>query len=124
MLCLCDDTRPEFLNTRTPVARKEHKCDECQRCIPVGTRYVYRSGKTEEEFWQSRLCVQCDNDWNEIEDVFYQNGDEPCHCIGDIAENVAEAHEMGWIEDDDDLVLRHLPQKKPLVDDRQLELPM
>jgi hypothetical protein len=126
-MCFCDDTRPEFWSRKTRVARNGHKCDECEQPIPRGTKYEYYSGKTDGDFWRTRLCLQCDEDWREMDDLFYRNNDEPCHCIGNLAENVDTALENGWIEEDDPIAVRLCPQEQEQeepYDDGQLELPL
>ena len=46
-------------------ARKEHRCDECSRCIQPGLRYRKNTGTTEGDFWSLKFCRRCANamDW-------------------------------------------------------------
>ncbi len=56
----CEDAEPfEFVNVTTPVARKEHKCDECGEPIPLGARYTKTDSKYDGTFHTDRECASC-----------------------------------------------------------------
>lgn len=42
-----------------PTARRPHRCEECGRFIPVGTRYHYYFGTWEGETFINRACERC-----------------------------------------------------------------
>lgn len=49
----------EFHNTTTPVARKEHVCDECSEPIHKGDKYQKTAYKFEGRLGVDRLCGSC-----------------------------------------------------------------
>jgi hypothetical protein len=49
----------EFSSRRTHTARKMHGCDECQRPIDVGQRYVLVAGRWEGDFFLFRAHEAC-----------------------------------------------------------------
>lgn len=60
--CVCDyDSEPSYCNTVTePVARKEHRCDECSGPIVVGERYqVWRAVSPEYGWMAYKACRAC-----------------------------------------------------------------
>lgn len=61
---------PEFYSDAKPLARKEHKCCECNGTIAVGTRYFKASGKWDGVFETFRQCMPC----HEIQQVFSCDG--------------------------------------------------
>lgn len=71
-MCGCDDAEPpKFWCEHRPVARKEHRCDECRtRIIRRGERYMRVSGKWDgpPETWH--FCQRCEalrEAWHEVE---------------------------------------------------------
>ena len=50
---------PEFYNEERVKARKQHRCDECQRAIPIGAVYVRCSGKWDGYVATYRQHVEC-----------------------------------------------------------------
>lgn len=54
-----DGDSPEIWDVRIVRARKQHTCCECQRPIPVGTRYQRINGKWEGVFERFRSCLDC-----------------------------------------------------------------
>ena len=48
-------------------ARKQHRCDECDRLIPVGTSYVYVSGISEDHYpFTGHVHLECNALWIRI----------------------------------------------------------
>jgi len=95
-MCHCDDNRPAFSETTTPIARKPYTCCECGSVIAAGERYESCRGK-----WESiqtmRTCVPC----VELRDEIAGLSDDGCFCFGELADEAAEiAYEMseGWID--------------------------
>ena len=59
MECFCDYDPPEFYSVRNPIARREHKCWECQRPIAPGESYERTSGKWDGDFNVFKTCQRC-----------------------------------------------------------------
>ena len=61
MNCSCDyeGEPPEFSNTRTVLARKQHICCECGETIEPGEQYECVSGLWEDDFCVFRTCGGC-----------------------------------------------------------------
>lgn len=61
--CSCiyvdDSYSPEFINERTPVARIEHKCGECDRIIKPGEKYESATGCWDGEVSTHKTCTDC-----------------------------------------------------------------
>lgn len=57
-MCSGDDNPPRVMSESRPRARKEHRCCECGRLIPPGTRYVRTWGIWDDpdEFKQHIEC--------------------------------------------------------------------
>lgn len=60
-MCMIDnDNRVTRVNGgEYRVARKEHKCMECRRAIPVGERYHYETFIGDGHFTQHKTCQHC-----------------------------------------------------------------
>ena len=59
-VCLVFDGDPaEFFSVKEVTGRKEHKCSECDRAIPVGTKHQVASMKCDGEFSSYRTCLVC-----------------------------------------------------------------
>ena len=54
-----DGDGPEFSDARMVLARREHKCYDCQRPIAPGIRYERVTGKWEGQFLSHAFCVDC-----------------------------------------------------------------
>lgn len=65
---MCDCEMPEFFDSREPLARKQHKCDECMGPIEVGARYFYASGKWGGDFQTFKVCLPCQEMRKRLED--------------------------------------------------------
>ncbi|HZI08134.1 MAG TPA: hypothetical protein VEZ71_29210 [Archangium sp.] len=77
----------EFSSRRTHTARKLHGCDECQRPIEPGQRYVLVAGKWEGDFFLFRAHEDCRALADSLKD------EEGCFTYGQLltAEEVATA---------------------------------
>ena len=64
------DTENQMHVETYPVARKEHRCDECRGAIPPGSQYQRIVGKSDGDLWSVKTCSCC----AEIRRVFYCNG--------------------------------------------------
>lgn len=49
----------EFCKEKTPIARKEHKCDLCHRPIAKGERYVRIAQAEDGDFFDSKYHTGC-----------------------------------------------------------------
>ena len=52
---------PSFYVEKVRVARKEHRCTECNEEIKPGTKYHYAKGVWEGSFRSYHTCLVCDN---------------------------------------------------------------
>jgi hypothetical protein len=50
----------EFFHEQAVVARKRHKCYECEDDIAPGEKHIYVSGKWDGEWLSYRFCLACD----------------------------------------------------------------
>jgi len=74
---------------RWPKAKKEHRCEDCNEPIPVGSKYQRASGKYDGEFFDIKTCSVC----VEVRDAFTcaeydQAGPPPGHLWVDIQEQM------------------------------------
>ncbi len=53
------DGSPEFQSVAWPRAIKPHRCGECCREIPKGTRYERVSGKYDGSLYSEKTCSDC-----------------------------------------------------------------
>lgn len=63
----------DFLTWASPVARKNHECDQCYRVIQPGETYTRGSGMYEGSWFTWRECAHCHQllqIWNIYEAVF------------------------------------------------------
>lgn len=58
-MCMVGDDYVELIKEGTPRAKKPHKCEECDRVIEVGERYISEAWIWEGEFGTSKTCRQC-----------------------------------------------------------------
>jgi hypothetical protein len=56
-----DGETPSVYTETYPKARKEHKCYECLRPIPVGEKYHNFKGCWDGKWDEYKTCVPCDN---------------------------------------------------------------
>lgn len=82
----------EFYTSKTPKARKTHKCQYCGKEIAKGEKYSYESGKFEGELFTRKLCLTCADildtylvdvgenefDWWEIDDWLTEGYCDEC----------------------------------------------
>lgn len=60
-MCMCDDsTEPDVFRSEIRRARKAHRCDECRRVIPAGSRYRYVSGLWDGRWDDFAFCLRCE----------------------------------------------------------------
>jgi RNase P subunit RPR2 len=92
-MCRVDyaDEYCQELDTATPTARKEHRCDECRRTISPGETYERFTGIQEGELVTSKTCAHClrARQW-----LFRQ-------CSGWVFSEVLEELEEHWQEEPD-----------------------
>jgi hypothetical protein len=92
-----DDYEPwDFYEEKIVKARKEHKCCECYRPIPVGTQYERITGKCCGDIDKYKTCLECMNIrkglscgpvgltmlWDEIGEVFSEIVSTACLVVG------------------------------------------
>lgn len=60
-MCLIDDAEPvTMLAERQPIARIQHRCDECKRTIEPGERYRSESMIHDGAFRSHKTCAHCE----------------------------------------------------------------
>lgn len=130
---LCQKDQTLFSHKEKRLARKDHRCLECGRVIARGQKYLRMAGRSLfSGFWSSVMCLYCDSDWRRIWEI-YRNAEELsdyCCFLGNLAENVGNAVEMGLLDPHDELAVRWLgdpDESHPhyfCPDDRQMQLPL
>lgn len=60
-MCMIDngDGLVTVLYERHPVAKKEHKCNECHRAIPAGEKYLYETYVWDGKVHTHKTCRHC-----------------------------------------------------------------
>lgn len=72
---------------RRPVARKQHKCEECRTTIQPGERYYAWGGLWEGEWQHGKCCLPC----NEAAVWYIEHGyGSEGWVIGELDENLVE----------------------------------
>lgn len=123
-----------FSREEQRTARKEYCCGECNKAIPIGTKYVYWVGKCDGSFSTFRMCLGCHNDWDTLEEILYGAGlhwSEICTCLGELRKEIDRAVDEGYLERNHPLAYQWLgvaDESEDLEDwegqdYRQLELP-
>jgi hypothetical protein len=75
--------------TQIKKSRKAHKCDECDRTIPVGSTYDYFSGGGEGRCWTFKTCLSCANLRRFLESKNWDFDDDRC---GESLQDAAAYH--------------------------------
>ena len=118
--CECDDYCTCLSSTR-PKARKEHKCNECKRTIPIGDKYLREVTLYEGEVEAWKTCKDCESIrvnfftagyyYGDIlymlrEHIYDSGGDVSERCIADLThgaqEIVCNIIEDYWRDNDDE----------------------
>lgn len=90
--CDCETHGPKFTYEERRTSRKERQCGECKAVISVGTRYLRLIGKdSDREFWSFVMCLDCNDLWDELYEVYAENGEKFCECLGKLQELCHEA---------------------------------
>lgn len=60
-MCMIDDDgyAPEFWREEARRARKQHKCQECNRLVAKGEHYWFHASKHDGKFHSSKMCAHC-----------------------------------------------------------------
>lgn len=102
--CECDDYCTCLSSTR-PKARKEHKCNECKRIIPIGDKYLREVTLYDGEVETYKTCKDCESIrsnfftygyyYGEIlymlrEHIYDSGGDVSERCIADLTPGAQE----------------------------------
>ena len=91
-------------------ARKEHVCCECNQRIPKGSRYFHIAGKWDNRFDAFDICLDCQEDWEEVLNMFRGIGEDDAIIVyGLLREAVEDAFEADIIGEDSPLVQKWLP---------------
>ena len=73
MECYCDSYSYPY-RAEARKARKAHRCSECFKPIPAGSRYEYATGKCEGEWFSAYTCERC------LDLREYVQAHVPCLC--------------------------------------------
>lgn len=92
-MCSCDLEYPTLSSVDFPTARKPHRCDECDRTIPIGQKYRIDKGKLDGEFYQSKTCSHCQTLawWADR-----ASGGDFCFALGELHQQLLECDFVGW----------------------------
>lgn len=74
MECFCDYDPPEAWSSKEQTARKEHRCEECNRSIQPGEKYEYVWGKWDGIVSVFKTCSRC------LEIRRFVKASVPCFC--------------------------------------------
>lgn len=74
----------EFCRTFKPVAKKEHRCQECGRIIQPGEQYLYETFLWDGKFGFHKTCADC---WS-IRTSFFGAGFQYGGILGDLNEHI------------------------------------
>jgi len=104
---MCDcDVGIGFYDSRAHVAKKPHRCKECEALIAPGTKYHYKVGVVLEglyskRFWSVKLCESCERDWDALTDIEWKRvgTGAGCVCYGELRKRIGEAEADGWLTD-------------------------
>jgi len=75
---------PDAYWERYPVAKKEHRCCECDKTIRAGNKYRNVSGIWEEEFTTYKQCLRCASVMKALE--YEASDDEDYPYFGEVRE--------------------------------------
>lgn len=80
----------EFCKEKTPIARKEHKCDLCHGTIPKGERYVHITQSDCGDIFDYKYHIGCNNlvDRYVRNEGGYVDAFDEANVIDDIQERV------------------------------------
>jgi len=73
-MCFYDLEHLEVFKNEIRKARKSHRCCDCCRVIPKGSRYEYIAGIMDHEFEEYKTCAECVNLRNEIAKIEISHG--------------------------------------------------
>jgi len=113
--CICFDADIDdfatVLKDLTPTAKKQHKCHECKRIIPVGEKYHKEITLYDKQFNVHKTCLDCNSFRKELVCSFHwgelleQVKEGIFSCYGNIPESAIvkltpRAREMicGWVD--------------------------
>ena len=85
--CECDDYCTCLSSTR-PKARKEHKCNECKRIIPIGDKYLREVTLYDGEVEAWKTCKDCES----IRDNFFTGGYYYGEILYTLREHIYESY--------------------------------
>jgi hypothetical protein len=89
--CYCDYDEPiQFRKAVDPIAKKEHKCEECGCTIKPGEKYHYETYLCDRKFWKYKACYIC---WSIAMD-------RPCFSFGGLREEILECEGFDYVTND------------------------
>jgi hypothetical protein len=92
-MCDCDFEYPTLSSVEFRTARKAHKCNECDRAIPIGEKYRIDRGLLDGSWYQSKTCGDCQvlMWWADR-----GSGGDFCFALGDLHSDLLECDFVGW----------------------------
>lgn len=110
----CEESTGTFCKHKEQIARKKHRCCECEKTIQIGERYSYFSGlwiryDGSTHFGAFKTCFKCEKDWDEILDVFCKNGEiKAIRVFSFLKKAIKEAFDWDFLTENDRLVQEYL----------------
>ena len=84
---MCDCINPEFFVNEIVKARKQHRCEECNRRIEIGMRYHSIRGKWDGKLESYKVCRWCES----VRDLWDVRVFPECGpCYGDLYNFIKE----------------------------------
>lgn len=96
-------------------ARRPHKCVECERKIRPKETYTHLFAIARTDCWRRGegyscdTCSSCVKDWDVVMQLFRNGNHHPVLCHGGLREAVGIALELGFLKENDPLVIKWLP---------------
>lgn len=97
--CYCDYDSPRVYSNKIVRAKKEYRCEECNKPIRIGERYEYAFGVIDDYAYQPHTCLGCVGIRN------FMTINIPCFCWahGNLIEDAKNTVEAAYHEAPDEV---------------------